>query len=183
MRKCGTSKQRSSPGLPDQGEPPDIQVVPEEAYAYQGEDRTLDGRPCEQRPRVSRRLRVSVSMSPDGVLELLTPGPTLGEHRRREDVLVTQVRLRPVLVGEMTMVTVCHEGACGEAIVMVRPQREVEPEADFTPEALEFERERYRIGWKKTRTLTLHAPGQVVEQHGGSRDSDQQRRRGDSADA
>jgi hypothetical protein len=151
-------------GLPDQGEPPDIQVVPEEAYAYQGEDRTLTV--AVRRDRASVGDPVSVSMSPEGVLELLTAGPTLGEHRRREDVLVTQVRLRPVLVGEMTMVTVCHEGACGEAIVMVRPQREVEPEVDFTPEALEFERERYRIGWKKTRALALHAQGQVVDEQG-----------------
>jgi len=151
-------------GLPDEGDPPDIQVVPEEAYAYQGEDRTLTV--AVRRDRASVGDPVSVSMSPEGVLELLTPSPTLGEHRRREDVLVTQVRLRPVLVGEMTMVTVCHEGACGEALVMVRPQREVEPEVDFAPEALEFERERYRIGWKKTRALALHAPAQVVDQYG-----------------
>jgi hypothetical protein len=152
-------------GLPGEGDPPDIQVVPEEAFAYMGEDRTLT-------VAVRRNLAgvgdlVAVSASPEGVVEVLTSTPELREHRRREDLLVAQVRLRPLLADEMTIVSARLNDACGDAMVTVRPPRIViEPTAVLAPEAFEFERDQYRVGWKKQKTLCLRAPAEVVAKHG-----------------
>jgi len=146
------------------GQPPLLAIVPEVAFAYIGEDRTLTV--AARNENISIGDEVAISLDPEGVVELLTPMVSLRAHKRREDVLVGQIRLRPMLEGESTLVTAVCEGRSADSIVEVRPPREVVEEEIEPPDTLTFSRPSYRIGWHKTKDLQLEAPAAVVAEFG-----------------
>jgi hypothetical protein len=75
------------------GEPPLMDIVPGEGFAYMGEDRTLTIAVRNEGVAVGDEVHVEVD--PGGVVELLTPTVRLNASNRREDILVGQIRLRP----------------------------------------------------------------------------------------
>lgn len=152
--------------LPGEGEGPVplLSIIPEQAYAYMGEDRTLTitGR----RKDIPDGAEVEISMDPAGVLELLTSRVVLRPHLRRDDVLVGQVRLRPLLEDEATIVSARYESASAAALLEVRPERiKLEPE-ELIPEQLQFERPSYRVGWQRQKELLVLSPAKDVAQYG-----------------
>jgi len=146
------------------GEPPLLTIVPEVAFAYIGEDRTLTV--AARNENISLGDEVTVSLDPEGVVELLTPTVPFRAHNRREDILVGQIRLRPKLEGESTLVTALYDGLSADSIVEIRPPREIVEEEIEPPETLLFERPSYRIGWHKEKDLHLIAPAEVVAEFG-----------------
>jgi len=142
------------------GAAPALTIVPGEAIAYMGENRTLTV--IANAGAVNPGSEISVTLDPQGVVSLIDgPTVTLAPHRRREDLLVAQVRVQP-LVPEITLVQCTAGGYTAEALVDVREERPVidPPEA---PLELEFERPRYRIGWNRTKILSLRAPREICE--------------------
>lgn len=152
--------------ISDSGEPPLLSIVPEVAYAYLNEDRTLTVAAHAQ--GVSVGDTVDVSLDPEGVLELLSQEVKLSPHRRREDILVGQIQLRPLLVNESTLVSARMNGRTADAIVQVRPPREVVEVEVEPPETFMFERSSYRIGYGRGKDVKLVAPAAVVADHGHS---------------
>jgi hypothetical protein len=104
---------------------------------------------------------VTVSTDPEGVVEL-TDGRTitLTPHRRRDNLMVGQLHVRP-LVPEMTLIQCELDGRLAEALVEVREER-ASPPAPLPPAEFEFEKPRYRVGWTKSKNLTLRAPINVM---------------------
>lgn len=142
---------------------PDIKLIPEQAIAYVGEDKTLT-----LQVRVNLGVKdARVSLEPGGVLELLDDGPIeLKSHRRRDDVLVGQVHLRPLLEGEAAFLTAEAGSHSVVALIEVLPPPEEIEEEIQPPEVLEFEREKYRLAWGKKKRLFLQAPADVVAKDG-----------------
>jgi hypothetical protein len=143
------------PTGPGPGTAPALALIPGEAVAYLGENRTLTI--VANSAGLEPESRVTVTMDPQGVVELID-GPTvvLVPHRRRDDVLVGQIRIQP-LVPEITLLQCELVGRTAEALVEVREERRV-VEPPEPPTTLEFERPRYRVGWNRTKTLVLRAP-------------------------
>lgn len=153
--------------LPGEGKGPVplLSIIPEQAYAYMGEDRTLTV--AGRREDIPDEAEVDISIDPAGILELLTPRVVLRPHVRRDDVLVGQVRLRPILEGEATIVSVHYESASAGALVEVRAEREkLDSDEMPIPEELQFERPSYRVGWQRQKELFLFAPAKDVARYG-----------------
>jgi hypothetical protein len=146
-----------------EGEPALLRIVPERVTLYLGEDKTIS-------VVVSREVRatqIEVEPDPEGVVELVDgPVVPLFDHPRREDLLIANVRLRPLIEDEDTCLTV----RCGDleamAIAEVRPERVVVP--PHPPEHFEWERAKFQIGHGKRRHLMLRAPVDVVNSQGTS---------------
>lgn len=137
-----------------------LTIIPSEAICYLGERRTLTV--VALRAGLPENEGVSVTMDPEGVVELIDGALVpLRPHRRRDDVLAGQIRVQP-LVPELTLIQAEVEGRLAEALVEVQEERPPSPPTD-APETLEFERDRYRIGWLRTKVLTLRAPRKVCE--------------------
>jgi hypothetical protein len=145
----------------DVGEAPLLSIVPEQVFAYMGEDRTLTVAARKDGVVVGDEVRIEVD--PGGVVEVLTPTVSLKPHTRREDVLVAQIRLRPLIVGEATMITASIRSRTAHALLEVQPPRYIVEEEVVPPETLQFERPAYRIGWQRQKELTLLAPAEVVD--------------------
>ena len=146
-------------------QPPALAIVPEVAVAYLGEDRTLTV--AARKDDVAEGDAVEIDADPAGVVEILTPVVPLQRHRWRDDLLVGQIRIRPLIESETTLITARLDVArVADALVEVRAERETEtPEPDL-PETLEFTRPYYRVGLQRNKTLALIAPESVVEAHG-----------------
>src|SRR5262249_5091646 len=127
---------------------------------YMNEDRTLTV--VARKDGVAVGDEVHVEVDPGGVVELLTPTVALKTHTRREDVLVAQVRIRPLIEGEATIVTATLGSRTAHAILEVKPPRVVVEEPIVPPETLQFERPSYRIAWQRQKELMLIAPAEVV---------------------
>ena len=145
----------------DGGEAPLLSIVPEQVFAYMGEDRTLTV--VARKDGVAVDDEVHIEVDPGGVVELLTATAPLKIHARREDVLVAQVRLRPLIVGEATMITATIGPRTAHALLEVQPPRLIVEDPVVPPETLQFERPTYRIGWQRPKELMLLAPAEVVE--------------------
>jgi len=146
------------------GPVPLLSIIPEQAYAYLGEDRTLTviGRKGD----IPEGAEVIISVDPIGVVEVLGLNVPLQSHSRREDVLAGQVRLRPLLAEESTIVTAQYESTSASALVEVRASRVVPPIEEIVPEALQFERPSYRVGWQRKKELLILAPCKDVDKYG-----------------
>lgn len=154
------------PGGEGEGQPPPISIVPEQAFAYMGEDRTLTI--AARKAGLAVGATVTVEVDPEGVVELLTPEVVLGSHSRREDVLVGQVRVRPKLAGESTIITAKVAGRAAHALIEVRPPRVVVEEPILQPDTLKFERPSYRVAWTRKKELVLVAPAEIVAAAGST---------------
>jgi hypothetical protein len=152
--------------LPDYGvgDAPLLEIVPEQAFLYMGEDRTLSV--VARAGDIALGDIVEIDSDPAGVVEVLSPSVALRSHTRREDVLVGQIRLRPLIEGESTIIT----GRLGEreaaALVEVKAPRDDDDPVIELPETLTFERPSYRIGWHRRKRIVLLAPDEVVEAEG-----------------
>jgi len=129
-------------------------------YAYLGEDRVLTV--AANRKGIEEGDLVQISADPGGILEILTPSVPLKPHSRRDDVLVGQVRLRPLLEGDTTIISAKLEFREAHALVEVREERETIEEEVETPESLQFEKGSHRVGWQRKRTIWVEAPADVV---------------------
>lgn len=147
-----------------EGEPPALWIVPVQVFAYMGEERTLTV--AARRQGIAVGDEVSVGVDPGGVVELLTPRVPLKAHSRREDILVGQIRVRPLIEGEVAMISASLGHRTADALVEVKPPRVVVEEPVEAPETFAFEKPSYRIGWRKQKELTLIAPADVVAEHG-----------------
>jgi hypothetical protein len=147
-----------------EGLPPVLAIVPEQVFAYMGEIRTLTVAARKENAVVGDQ--VAVDVDPGGVVELLTPTLSLGIHPRREDVLVGQIRLRPLIEGEVTLVTATLAERSAHALVEVKPEREIIEVEVEPPETLQFERPSYRIGWQRKKNLIIAAPPSFVAVNG-----------------
>jgi hypothetical protein len=138
----------------------DMKLIPEQAVLYMGEDKTI----TVVVPASSEATSVDVEVEPGGVVELVDGSSIkLQAHRKRAGVLVGQIRLRPLLENQ-TLLTARCGAFSAVALVDVRPAREevqVPP-----PDCLQFEREAYRVGWTRKKTIRLMAPVEVVDAEG-----------------
>jgi len=150
---------------PGSGIVPPIRLVPESAYAYLGEDRTLSAivRADIAAPGDS----VEVTADPEGVVEILDTGPRLAAHPRNPDLLITQVRLRPIDASS-TIISASGAGHTAEAIVEVRESRPIERIEIEPPETLEFEQPTYRVGLNREKSVVIRAPAQLVASVGAT---------------
>lgn len=144
-------------------EVPNIRIIPEQAVAYVGENKTLT-----LQVRTSLGVKdARVSIEPGGVLELLdSVSIELKPHRRRDDVLVGQIHLRPLIEDEDAILTAEASDHSAVALIEVLPPPEVIDEPIEPPEGLEFEREMYRLAWGKRKRLVVRAPAEVVAEEG-----------------
>jgi len=142
-------------------EPEPLVIVPGEATCYLDQIRTLTV--IARREGLSEVPNVKVFVDPEGVVELVDGGEIiLTPHKKRDDVMVGQLRLRP-LVPDVTLLQCEVEGREAEAIVEVREEKATPPPPE-PPTCLEFERPRYRIGWMKKKTIVLRAPREVFRE-------------------
>jgi hypothetical protein len=148
---------RSGRGGADEG----LRVIPQNPVLYMGENKTIS----VVAAKGLNETEITVELDPQGVVELLD-GPTipLVDHPRNDDSVIARVRLRPLIEEQETFLTV-HLGDLELTVLIeVRPERE-DPEPSI-PETFEFERERYQMTVGKRRSLKLHAPVDVVDEHG-----------------
>ncbi len=132
-----------------------LAIVPSDAVCYLDQLKTLTV--LAKREGLSSAPRVSVFVDPEGVVELVDGGEILlVPHKKRDDVMVGQLRLRPLLP-DVTLLQCEVEGRAAEAIVEVHEEKSLPPPPEL-PTTLEFERGRYRIGWMKKKTIVLRAP-------------------------
>jgi hypothetical protein len=152
------------PGGPEDGpNVPPIRLIPEQAVLYMGEDKTLT---VQVRAQLKEEEVVCV-VDPAGVVELVDGSKAkLFPHRRRADVLTAQIRLRPLLEDEETLLSV----TCGEhsavALIEVRREREIIEFPLPQPDGLQFEKDGYRLTWTKRKKLRVLAPVELVDQEG-----------------
>lgn len=149
--------------LPGPGEEvPAIRVIPEEATVYMGEDKTLTVQVRED----IKDLGISFEVDPEGVVEVVEEHSPLQAHKKRSDVWVTQVKIRPLLADKETFLT----ARCGDhevvALIEVFPEREVVAVPIEPPETIQFERDRYRVAWGKKKQLKVEASVDLVAELG-----------------
>lgn len=141
---------------------PPVKLVPEQAVLYLGEDKTVS-------VIVRSDLEVDEVTSvvePGGVVELVHGSITaLVPHKRRPDVLVGQIRLRPLLEDD-TLLTVSAGAHTAVALIEVRPEREIVEVDIALPEHLQFERANYRIPWTRKKRIKILAPLELVGAQG-----------------
>lgn len=108
---------------------------------------------------------VLVAVDPPGIVETLTGDRAeLRPHRRRQNVVTAQVRLRPVAAGE-ALLTATLGDRSDVALVVVKEVEAIEVTAE-APDNLEFERSRYRLTWNKRKSLHVRAPIALVSSQG-----------------
>ncbi len=153
-------------GLTGEGEMgsnvPPVKLIPEQAVLYMGEDKILT-------IQVRADLKVNeveAEVDPEGVIAII--GETkicLTPHKKRpSELLVGQVRVRPLVENKETLLSVKCGSHSAVALVEVRAERaevEVPP-----PETLQFERDSYRVAFGKKKTVRILAPAELVDLHG-----------------
>jgi len=138
-----------------------LAVIPSEAVCYMAEQRTLTV--VARRDGLAQDAAVSVTTDPQGVVELVDGSSVpLRPHRRRDDLMVGQIRLQP-LVPELAVIQCELDGRHADALVEVLEEHKPPPPPPPPPTTLEFERPRYRIGWTRTKLLKLRAPREQCE--------------------
>ncbi len=146
------------------GEPPKLSIIPEIAYAYMGENRTLTVAARKTEANVGDK--VVISLDPEGVIELLTSEIKFDEHRRREDMLVCQLKFRPILQDESTLITASVGDLTANALVEIRASREIIEEEIELPADFMFERPSYQVGLQKSKKIHLLAPAAIIAKEG-----------------
>jgi hypothetical protein len=143
------------------GDDREIYLIPSSPVLYMGENKTIA-------VLVKKSLgvnEVTISLDPDGVVEHVDYGPVvLGIHPRKDEYLIGQIRLMPLIENEDTDLTVLAGEHEATALVQVRSQR-VNPEP-VPPTTLEFERKKYSVTVGKKRNLLLRAPLEDVVKSG-----------------
>lgn len=79
-----------------------------------------------------------------------------------------QVRLRPLVADDETLLTVQCLDQTAVALVETRPEVEVVEVEVIPPEDLEFERDSYRLTWTKKKKIRIVAPAELVDSEGPS---------------
>ena len=148
-------------GGPGSGDTEPLRIIPENPVLYLGEDKTLSVVAL----RSLETNEIDVEVDSEGVVEFLDTFPvTLSDHPRREEYVIGQIRIRPLIENEETLLTVNFGSAKTEALIEVKPEREF-PDPD-PPDDLEFERTRYQFAHNKRRSILIRAPVQVVNNAG-----------------
>jgi len=138
-----------------------LAVIPSEAICYMGEQRTLTV--IARRDGLPPDTTVTVTTDPEGVVELVEGSSVpLRPHRRRDDLMIGQIRLQP-LVPELAVIQCELDGRHADSLVEVLEEHKPAPPPPPPPSTLEFERPRYRIGWTRTKVLKLRAPRELCE--------------------
>jgi hypothetical protein len=152
------------PPGPGEGAAPLLALIPEQAFAYMGEDRVLTV--AARNDGISVGDEVTVETDPIGVVEVLTPSLSLNRHPRRGDVLIGQLHLRPLIPDESAMITAKLHDRISHALIEVRPERILIEEEIVPPDTLRFERLSYRLSWNRERQLLIEAPLEQVASFG-----------------
>jgi hypothetical protein len=139
------------------GDTEPVRIIPANPVLYAGEDKTLSVVVLKE---VGAE-EIYIEVDPEGVIEVLDQNPVeLRQHPRRDDRLIGQIHLRPLIEDEETLLTVI----CGEieavASVYVRPERDT-PDP-IPPSNLEFVRTSYQLAHGRRRSLGLRAPTDVI---------------------
>ena len=141
---------------------PPIRIIPEEVILYMGEDKTVS-------VMVVPELcidEVTVQCEPAGVIEILDGASiALSPHKKRPDLLSGQVHLRPLLEDQTLLTVKCSENSA-VALIEVRPEREIIEVETQPVDHFQFERDNYRIGWTRKKTIRLFAPLVDIATHG-----------------
>jgi len=139
-----------------------IKVVPPNIVLPLGQEKTATVLVDEGLGNGKRE--VTLDTSEDGVIDLLDGSMiTLTPHRARDGILAGQVRMRAVLEGEVVLSATIGDL---DALALVNVRAPKEGEDPEPPQALEFEKPRYRIGWTKKKTLLIRAPADRIEEYG-----------------
>jgi len=144
-----------------------LQLIPPEMSLTLGHDRTMSIFADEE--GLDGQRVVNLDVEPGGIVELSDGlSVSLQPHARRTGVLVGQAHLRPLLEGEALLSATIADR---EEIALLRvrpPEVEMEPEAEahVPPAGLEFQRSRYRVGWRKRKQLRIAAPAELVLEGG-----------------
>lgn len=158
--------------IDEEGLPPEIggeaavaalKIVPEQVVAYMGEDKTLS---VVARADLGAD-EAEAEVEPGGVVEFID-GPTvrLAPHRRRPDLLIGQIRVRPLVADQGTFLTVQCGDHSAVSLIETRPEAEVVEVEVVPPDELQFERDSYRLTWTKKKKLRVIAPVEVVDSEG-----------------
>lgn len=153
-------------GLPGVGEAgsniPPIRLIPEQAVLYMGEDKTLT-----VQVRADLKLtEIQVEVDPEGVIAVIgeTKIPLTPHKKRPSDVLVGQIRVRPLVEDKETLLSVKCGSYSAVSLIEVRPERVLVEIPE--PETLQFERDSYRVAYGKKKTIRILAPVEVVDKLG-----------------
>ncbi|MFC2064167.1 ATP-binding protein, partial [Chloroflexota bacterium] len=141
----------------------DIAIIPEQVYAYIGENRTLTV--IVKNNLANEGDEVSIKFLPEGVVELNSE-VILSQHPRRIDLLAGQIRVKPILEGEITIITASIGRYDADAMLEVKPPRTLIEEEVEPPDLFIFEKPNYRIGWQREKTIKLVAPASIVADQG-----------------
>lgn len=148
-------------GVTGQNLPP-IKLIPEEVILYLGEEKTVSVMVV---PELCG-CEVIVQCEPAGVVEIIdgTSVP-LAPHKKRPDLLMGQIHLRPLLE-DQTLLTVKCRNYSAVALIEVRPERDIVEVGVQPVEHFQFERDNYRIAWTRKKTIRLFAPLTIIAEHG-----------------
>ena len=155
--------------IDDEGLPPSdigmtyVEFIPPNPILYMNEDKTVTIR---VRKDLAEKI-AKVSADPEGVVEILDSSDIeLSRHRRRDELLTGQVRLRPLVESSEALLTATvGEHSC-VGLAEVRPERVFEEVPIEMPEGLQFERDIYRVAWNKTKRIRIVAPPEIIVKHG-----------------
>jgi len=140
---------------------PPLRLVPEEVVMYLSEEKTVSVMAPKDSPS-----EVTVRSDPEGVVELLDGSSIrLSPHKRRPDLLVGQIHLRPLLE-DQTLITATLAQHSAVALVDVRAERDIVEVAPIPADQFQFERSNYRLAWTRKKALRLFAPLPDVATHG-----------------
>lgn len=140
----------------------DIKIIPQMLYVPLGETRTLSII-CD-RSGLSEGDEVLLEAEPPGVIEVAEGSLiALGPHRDRRDGLSARAHIK-ALASEEAIITAHVNGRSDASLVRgIVPEPPQDPES---PSRLEFERERFKIGFGKKKTIEVRAPSEVVGANG-----------------
>ncbi len=141
---------------------PPIRLIPEQAVLYMGEDKTLS-----VQIRADLKLNeVHVEVDPEGVIAILGESriPLVPHKKRPGDILVGQIRVRPLLGDKETLLSAKCGTYSAVSLVEVRPERVLEEIPE--PESLQFERDSYRVAYGKKKFIRFLAPAEAVNELG-----------------
>jgi hypothetical protein len=151
-------------GIPEdanhQGNVPPMKLIPEQTVLYLGHEKTLT---LQIRSDVKSE-DSAISFDPEGVVELLSRTPFV-VHKQRPDLVIQQIRFRPLVPDRETLVAATSGEHSAIALLEVRSERPTPPELSI-PETLQFERDSYRLQWGKRRLLRIIAPRELVTKKG-----------------
>jgi hypothetical protein len=152
-------------GAEEPGETVPLTITPAESLCYVDDRRSLTI--VAARHGLRANTSVVVRVEPQGIIECLDGFQlTLEPHPRRDDLLLTRLRIQALSEGH-ALIECEVAGRIAQAVIEVQGARTpAEPSHAATvivPSAFEFEQDRYQLKWTQTKVLRLRAPTGTCE--------------------